>query len=125
MPQSCVNVADVAVSLPVNSSVPSNDRNATGLAALGNFGCYLSNDSAMVPITQGTYGNMARNQLRSPGFGEWDLSLDKNWTVKERVKMQFRAEGFNILSSAILAGPRAKSSAFTNPNKQGRRGGLA
>ena len=112
MPGQCITAS---AGLPVNPSVPSSDKNATGLAALSNFGCYLSNGSVIVPPAQGTYGNMGRNQLRAPGFGEWDLSVVKNWNLTERVKFQFRAECFNVLNSTILGGPGSKSGANSTP----------
>ena len=53
----------------------------------------------------GTYGTAARNLFRDDGFRDWDFSLFKNWTVKERLTAQFRVEVFNILNHSILANP--------------------
>ena len=51
-------------------------------------------------------GTLGRNHFYGPGYGTWDASLFKNFTLTERVKLQFRAEGFNILNH-----PQ-----YTNPN---------
>jgi hypothetical protein len=43
-------------------------------------------------------GTVGRNEGRGPGFFQWDLSLMKNFPIKERLKVQFRADLFNILN---------------------------
>jgi hypothetical protein len=68
---------------------------------------YLNPNSFAVP-TPGTYGNLARNQIIGPGFGDVDLSLLKNFPIlKERVKGQFRVEMFNVFNRVNLAQPNA------------------
>ena len=52
-------------------------------------------------------GTLGRNQFYGPGYGTWDASLFKNFTLTERVKMQFRAEGFNILNHPQYVNPNA------------------
>jgi hypothetical protein len=66
---------------------------------------YLNQNSFSVP-TSGSYGNLARNQVTGPGFGDVDLSLLKNVPVyKERVRAQLRVEMFNVLNRINLAQP--------------------
>ena len=66
---------------------------------------YLNPSSFAVP-TPGTYGNLARNQVVGPGFGDVDLSLIKNTPIyKERVRAQFRVEMFNVFNRVNLAQP--------------------
>ena len=50
-------------------------------------------------------GTLGRNHFYGPGYGTWDASLFKNFSLTERVKMQFRAEGFNILNHPQFANP--------------------
>ncbi len=45
-----------------------------------------------------TIGTVGRNSLRGPAFFQWDLSGMKNFAVTEGVKLQFRADIFNILN---------------------------
>jgi Carboxypeptidase regulatory-like domain/TonB dependent receptor-like, beta-barrel len=52
-------------------------------------------------------GDVGRNALRGPGFFQWDLSVMKNFPVKENVKVQFRADLFNILNHPNFANPDA------------------
>ena len=65
----------------------------------------MNNGSVIVPPAQGTYGNMARDELIGPGMSEWDMSLTKNWTIKERYTAQFRVEGFNVTNTTQFAVP--------------------
>ena len=47
----------------------------------------------------GTFGNLGRNALRGPALQDLDFALFKNvWVKGERLKIQFRAETFNILN---------------------------
>jgi len=51
-------------------------------------------------------GNLERNQVTGPAFRDMDLSLFKNFPIRDRVTGQFRAEAFNLTNT-----PQ-----FTNPN---------
>jgi hypothetical protein len=53
----------------------------------------------------GNYGNSARNGLIGPGFTTFDLGFFKNTKVKEKLKVQFRAEAFNLLNHTNFALP--------------------
>lgn len=35
------------------------------------------------------------NYLTGPGINDWDISLQKSFAIKERLKFQFRAAAFN------------------------------
>lgn len=63
--------------------------------------------------TFGTLGRMHPN-LRGDRVENLDFSIFKNFKVKERVTVQFRAEWFNITNSPIFASPNTTvgSSAF-------------
>ena len=80
---------------PVNSDGP--DRpdligNARGNRSLTQF----FNTAAFAPQAIGTIGSLKRDALFGPYFRHVDLSLFKDFTVTERVNLQFRAEAFNI-----------------------------
>jgi hypothetical protein len=50
-----------------------------------------------------TIGNIGRNLLRGPAFFQWDMSGMKNFGLTEKVKLQFRADIFNILNHPNFA----------------------
>ena len=51
-----------------------------------------------------------RNLVRGPNFWNLDSGLLKNFDVKERFKLQFRAEFFNVLNHANFENPRNSTS---------------
>lgn len=59
------------------------------------------------------FGSMGRNALYGPGFWRLDGSLFKNFNITERVKMQFKAEGFNVTNTARFGNPNANASSPT------------
>jgi hypothetical protein len=81
---------------------------AMGLAyqnALAASGCYVLGSSLMLPPAIGTFGTMGRNIFRDGGFRQWDMSLFKNFVFKEKLTVQFRVEGFNILNKVNFSNP--------------------
>jgi hypothetical protein len=48
-------------------------------------------------------GNLARNKFHGPGYGAVDFSVIKNIPITERVKVQLRAEMFNLFNRVNLA----------------------
>jgi hypothetical protein len=62
------------------------------------------NGNAFAEPLPGTIGNLSRNKLHAPGFGSVDVSVIKNVPITERLKIQLRAEMFNILNRKNLAG---------------------
>jgi hypothetical protein len=95
--------------------------NAGQIASLDSVGCYVSANgkSVIAPPAQGTYGNMGRNILRDSGFKDWDFSVFKNFTFKERFGIQARWEVFNVLNHPVAANPSGASSAVNTGNSPG------
>ena len=48
-------------------------------------------------------GNLGRNSLRALGLRQWDFSAHRDFTIREALKLQFRAELFNILNHPNFA----------------------
>lgn len=58
------------------------------------------------PVQQaGQYGNEGRNTARGPGIASVDLSLLKAIRLNEKLRLQFRAEWFNIANHANFGLP--------------------
>jgi hypothetical protein len=77
-----------------------NDRpNLVGNPALSNqTTSQWFNTAAFAFPAQGTFGNAGRNILEGPGFQSVNVSLVKNTALTEGVKLQFRAEAFNLFN---------------------------
>jgi hypothetical protein len=64
-----------------------------------------------------TYGNSARNMLWGPGQVIIDMSVLKDIAIYERVKLQFRAEAFNMPNHPSFSNPAANISVPTTVGK--------
>jgi hypothetical protein len=51
------------------------------------------------------YGNVGKGSIRGPGLWDWDMSLHKNIPVAESMRLQFRAEAFNVFNHVNLGDP--------------------
>ncbi len=54
------------------------------------------------PVRQ---GNLGRNALRGFAAGQWDLGVHRDFRIREGLKLQFRAEMFNILNHPNFGAP--------------------
>jgi Carboxypeptidase regulatory-like domain len=52
-------------------------------------------------------GNAGRNLVRGPGYTNDDFSLFKNFSLRESMNLQFRAETFNLLNTPHYGDPNA------------------
>lgn len=57
------------------------------------------------PSAGGFYGNVGRDTYIGPGLATWDFSALKDTTMGERVRLQLRAEIFNMLNRANFNTP--------------------
>jgi hypothetical protein len=81
-------------------------------ASLNLFGCYANGSSVMIPPPLGQFGNMGRNMFQDTGFRNLDFSLAKNFHFGETMRLQFRAEFFNILNHPNFANPYGGQNGF-------------
>jgi hypothetical protein len=58
------------------------------------------NTAAFAIGPRGTFGNAGRNILEGPGVATVNLSLVKNFKLREHTSLQFRAETFNLFNRA-------------------------
>ncbi|MGA7291342.1 MAG: hypothetical protein WBW85_02265, partial [Terriglobales bacterium] len=61
----------------------------------------ISGDFSTPPTVNGYFarpGSLGRNALFGPGFHSWDTGMMKDVTMKERYKLEFRADVFNLLN---------------------------
>jgi len=63
-----------------------------------------ADESNCVPGTR-HFGNLGRNSLRGPSFKEFNFSLFKDTAITERVRLNLRAEFFNIFNHPNFSNP--------------------
>jgi hypothetical protein len=69
------------------------------------------NPAAFTRPATGTWGNAGRNILKGPAAFNWDFSLFKDFRIKERQTLQFRAEMYNLFNTPQFGLPGASLSA--------------
>lgn len=65
----------------------------------------------------GQTGNLPRNFLNGLPYVNWDAGLSKNFRFGESMRLQLRAEAFNVLNNQV---PRFSANADINSNNFGR-----
>ena len=63
------------------------------------------NPAAFSTPAPGTFGNSRRNNYSGPNLTQLDLTLQKTFTLTERVHTEFKADAYNILNHANFANP--------------------
>lgn len=61
-----------------------------------------------LPVATGNvfhFGNLGRNVLIGPGFSNTDFSVTKNTKINETMRIQFRAEFFDVFNHASFGQP--------------------
>lgn len=77
--------------------------NLAGPGCAGPF-CPPPTDVSGNPLRQ---GNLGRNALRGFGATQWDFAVHRDFAIREPVKLQFRAEMFNVLNHPNFGPPVA------------------
>jgi hypothetical protein len=67
--------------------------------------CFPSTAEVIANPSLGTYGTLPRNFLRGPGRTNLDMSFVKATAITERLKLEVRADAFNLLNHAEFANP--------------------
>ena len=76
-------------------------------------------DPVCTAVSASPYGNISRNKWYAPGYGDVDLSFIKNIRITERVKIQLRADFFNLLNRINLSSGVGALSAFGTASPNG------
>ena len=87
-----------------NPDRPSLNPAFSGPVVTGNPNQWYNPNAFILP-TVGTYGNLGRGTYNGPGLAEVDLSLFKNFRIREHLSLQARAEVFNVANRANFATP--------------------
>jgi hypothetical protein len=93
--------------------------NATGVSPVssGNFESRLAdyiNPAAFSQAPEYTFGDLSRTlEMRGPGLANWDMSLFKTVTIREKLKAQFRCEALNTFNTPLFYGPNVSFGSST------------
>lgn len=69
--------------------------------------------NAFAPVTTVEFGNTGRDILRGPGLFNLDASLVRDFTIKERLTLEFRAEAYGLTNTPQFGNPGANVSSAT------------
>ncbi len=75
---------------------------ADGSQSVGPFCPPPSDPNTGIPLRQ---GNLGRNALRGFGATQWDFAVHRDFPIRESLKLQFRAEMFNVLNHPNFGQP--------------------
>lgn len=106
------SVTASGASLNAPTELQTADQKLAKVAILGGTGPGQSyfDPAAFAPITAVRFGTTGLNILRGPGLISVDLGLFREFAVKERFKIQFRAEAFNATNTPHFNNPGANVS---------------
>lgn len=75
----------------------------------------LINPNAFAPPVHGDLGLGAPvNYLTGPGINDWDMSLQKTFLMKERFRIEMRADAFNVFNHTQFGGGGGANSSGVN-----------
>ena len=80
------------------------NRICSGVAANPTLNAYFDKSCFTLPANY-TFGNSGGSILRGDYLGEVDLALAKQFHLNERIRLDFRAEAFNLPNAAYFNNP--------------------
>lgn len=83
------------------NGVPGTGSDVTALKnSSGATVAYLAKnpDAQYITARSGALANAGRNTLATPRINNWDVTFAKNFAIRERISLQFRADFFNLFN---------------------------
>ncbi len=85
---------------------PFRSPNFSGPVILGKPGQWFNPNAFIAPPSTGGFaGDLGRDTFTGPGVATWDFSAMKETAIREGLRLQFRAEIFNLLNRANFNTP--------------------
>ena len=63
------------------------------------------NPASFASPTPGVFGNTGRNSIRGPGMWNTDINLNRTFAIRERLKLTFKAEAYNMPNTSHFNSP--------------------
>ena len=94
-------------SLNAPNNTQTADQVNTTVNRIGNTGPgqLYYDPTAFASVTAVRFGTSGRNILRNPGNLNTDLNITRQFAIKERAKLEFRAQFFNLANTSHFNGP--------------------
>jgi hypothetical protein len=105
-----VTASGASVNAPNNTQTADQINLSVGKPGGIGFGAPFFDPSAFQPVTAVRFGSMGRNAMRGPGIVNFDLSLFRSFALSEKLKMEFKAESFNVTNTPKFANPASNVS---------------
>jgi hypothetical protein len=70
---------------------------------------YFAGYTFTTPPASAPFGNLGRDAFRMPNFEQWDLGINKNFRIREDIRLQFRSEFFDVLNHTNFGYPDPKT----------------
>jgi hypothetical protein len=100
-----VSAASTSLNAPGNSQTADQIKPEVKILGGAGPGQAFFDPLAYAPVTAVRFGNSGLNSVRGPGVVNLDLGLFREFSATERVKIQFRAEGFNATNTPHFNNP--------------------
>jgi hypothetical protein len=91
------------VGLPVIGYAPATNGSASVVTYIQNPSVFVAQGTT--PGTTLGFGNLGRNAIIGPGFGNLDFALIKNTHITERFNLQIKIDAFDLLNQANFTNP--------------------
>ncbi len=63
------------------------------------------NPASFTSPAPGTFGNIIKGSFRGPSYFDWDAGVFRNFPIKQKLILQYRAEFFNVLNRTNFSDP--------------------
>ncbi len=93
-----------SLNAPNNTQTADQVKDVTRIGNAGPGQLYFD-PTAFAAVTAVRFGSSGRNVLRNPGLFNTDLDVTRDFAIKERAKLQFRAQFFNLANTSHFGGP--------------------
>ena len=105
-----VSAAGTSLNLPNSTQMA--DKVKSDVQIIGDIGAGKSwfDPLAFRAVTDPRFGNAGYNTMRGPGFANLDLSVQRQFTLRDRLTLQARMEVFNVTNTPHFANPNANVS---------------
>ena len=106
-----VSASGASLNAPGNSQTA--DQVKVDVEKIGDVGRgqYYYDPTAFAAVTGVRFGSTGRNILRAPGVVGADASVFRNFDITEKIRLEFRAEAFNVTNTPRFASPSANVAA--------------